>query len=74
MDPLVMSDNAVYITNISAFLPNAPVANNEMEGILGQVGNRTSRARRLVLRANGITSRHYAIDPETLFTITTMPT
>lgn len=66
MDPLVMSDNAVYITNISAFLPNAPVANNEMEGILGQVGNRTSRARRLVLRANGITSRHYAIDPETL--------
>ncbi|CAA0106510.1 3-oxoacyl-[acyl-carrier-protein] synthase 3 [Zhongshania aliphaticivorans] len=61
-----MSDNAVYITDISAFLPNPPVTNDQMERILGQVGNRTSRARRLVLRANGIRSRHYAIDPETL--------
>lgn len=61
-----MSDNAVYITDISAFLPNPPVTNDGMERILGQVGERTSRARRLVLRANGITSRHYAIDPDTL--------
>ncbi|MFA7555566.1 MAG: beta-ketoacyl-ACP synthase III [Spongiibacteraceae bacterium] len=61
-----MSDNAVYITDIAAFLPNPPVGNEQMEHILGQVGNRPSRARRMVLRSNGITSRHYAIDPETL--------
>lgn len=61
-----MSHNAAYITNISAFLPNPPVGNDDMERILGQVGDRPSRARRMILRSNGITSRHYAIDPETL--------
>ncbi|GAB1269934.1 beta-ketoacyl-ACP synthase III [Aurantivibrio infirmus] len=61
-----MADSSVYITNISSFLPNDPVGNDEMERILGQVGNRPSRARRLVLRSNGIKQRHYAIDPKTL--------
>ncbi len=37
-----------------------------MERILGQVGPRPSRARRTVLRSNGIKRRHYAIDPDTL--------
>jgi len=36
-----------------------------MEGILGQTGDRPSRARKLILRSNKITSRHYAIDPST---------
>jgi 3-oxoacyl-[acyl-carrier-protein] synthase-3 len=61
-----MSEQTVYITDISAFLPNAPVGNDDMERILGQVGDRPSRARRAVLRSNGITLRHYAIDPVTL--------
>ncbi|WP_317930863.1 beta-ketoacyl-ACP synthase III [Halioxenophilus sp. WMMB6] len=61
-----MSGDAAYITNISAFLPNPPVANDDMERILGQVGERPSRARRMVLRSNQIRQRHYAIDPETL--------
>lgn len=61
-----MSDNAVYITNIAAFLPNAPVENDGMEKLLGQVGSRPSRARRTILRSNGIKQRHYAIDPQTL--------
>lgn len=56
----------VYITNIASFLPNAPVDNDDMERILGQVGPRPSRARRMVLRSNGIQQRYYAIDPETL--------
>lgn len=54
----------VYIQDIAGFLPNAPVSNEAMEGVLGQVGPRPSRARRVVLRSNGIRSRHYAIDPE----------
>jgi 3-oxoacyl-[acyl-carrier-protein] synthase-3 len=60
-----MSDNAVYITDLAAFLPNAPVSNEQMETVLGQVGERPSRARRTVLRSNGIESRHYGIDPAT---------
>ncbi len=58
-----MSD--VYITNISSALPNAPVDNDDIEAVLGMVGDKPSRARRIVLRSNGIKSRHYAIDPDT---------
>jgi 3-oxoacyl-[acyl-carrier-protein] synthase-3 len=61
-----MADRSVFITGTGSFLPNAPVGNDDMERILGQVGGRPSRARKLVLRSNGIVSRHYAIDPETL--------
>lgn len=60
-----MASSFVYITRIASFLPNDPVSNDEMETLLGQVGPRPSRARRLVLRSNGIQQRHYAIDPAT---------
>src|SRR5213080_2681142 len=36
-----------------------------MEGILGMVGGKPSRARRMILRSNGIETRHYVIDPKT---------
>jgi|SRR3954452_6433019 3-oxoacyl-[acyl-carrier-protein] synthase-3 len=58
--------SAAYITRTSAFLPNAPVENDQMERLLGQVNGKPSRARRVVLRSNGIRLRHYAIDPVTL--------
>jgi len=61
-----MSNGEVFITGTGVFLPNAPVTNDRMERILGQVGERPSRARRTILRSNGIQTRHYAIDPETL--------
>lgn len=54
-----------YITNLSAFLPNDPVPNEEMESVLGMVNGQPSRARRIILRSNGIKTRHYVIDPET---------
>lgn len=57
---------SVYVTQTSSYLPNAPVGNDDMERILGQVGDRPSRARRTILRSNGIKTRHYAIDPDTL--------
>ncbi len=56
----------VYITNTASFLPNAPVPNDQMERILGQLGDKPSRARPTVLRSNGIENRYYAIDPVTL--------
>ncbi len=59
------STNNAYITSISSFLPNEPVSNDEMEGILGLATTKSSRARRIVLRNNGIKQRYYAIDPAT---------
>ena len=57
--------NKVYIVEMGSFLPNAAVENDAMEQVLGMVGDRPSRARRITLRNNGIRSRHYAIDPVT---------
>ena len=54
----------VYLNHIAAFLPNAPVGNDEMEAVLGMAGELPSRVRRMILRSNGIQTRHYAIDPD----------
>ncbi|MCF7529230.1 beta-ketoacyl-ACP synthase III [Neisseria lisongii] len=54
----------VYINNISTFLPNNPVSNDEMETLLGMVGDVPSRVRKMILRSNGIQHRYYAINPE----------
>jgi 3-oxoacyl-[acyl-carrier-protein] synthase-3 len=54
----------VYINQIAAFLPNSAVNNDEMEQVLGQVGDKPSRARPIILKSNGIKSRYYAIDPD----------
>ncbi|MCF6306426.1 MAG: beta-ketoacyl-ACP synthase III [Flavobacteriaceae bacterium] len=56
--------NAVYITRISKFLPNNPIENNQMEEKLGLIDGKTSKARRIVLRNNKITTRYYAIDDD----------
>lgn len=55
----------VFINRISAFMPHDPVDNEQMEARLGMVGGKPSRARKLVLRRNGIEQRHYVIDPRT---------
>jgi len=57
-----MSD--VYITRLSKFLPNKPIDNDQMEDKLGIINGNTSKARRIVLRNNKITTRYYAIDDE----------
>lgn len=54
----------VFITASAAFLPLDPVPNDRIESVLGMIGGRPSRARRIVLRNNGIQTRHYALDPE----------
>ncbi|SDZ76910.1 3-oxoacyl-[acyl-carrier-protein] synthase-3 [Desulfuromusa kysingii] len=55
---------SVYITDLASFLPNNPVSNEQMEGILGLVNQLPSRTRRIILRNNKIKTRYYAIDPE----------
>ena len=56
---------AVFITALASALPNAPVANDDMEGVLGVADRLPSRTRRIILRNNGIRQRYYAIDPAT---------
>jgi 3-oxoacyl-[acyl-carrier-protein] synthase-3 len=60
-----MSHHNAYITRTSVCLPNAPVEDDDTESILGQVGGRPSRARRVIQRRNGIRRRYYVIDPAT---------
>ena len=52
----------VFITKAAKFLPNEPVGNDDMEGFLGMVDGKPSKARRVVLRRNGIRQRYYALD------------
>lgn len=52
-----------FIVDIASFLPNTPISNNQMEELLGMVGRLPSRTRKIILRSNGIKTRHYAIDP-----------
>lgn len=52
----------VYINRIAKVLPNEPVSNDEMEKILGYVDGKPSKARRVILRNNGIKTRYYTID------------
>lgn len=58
-----MSKN-VYINKIAKFLPNPPVSNDEMEDVLGKIADKPSRARRIILKSNGIKQRYYVIDKE----------
>ena len=52
----------VYITKASKFLPNQPIQNDEMEDFLGMINQLPSKARRIVLRNNGIKTRYYALN------------
>jgi 3-oxoacyl-[acyl-carrier-protein] synthase-3 len=51
----------VYITQLSKYLPNDPVSNDEMEQVLGMINDTPSRARSIILRNNGIKTRYYAM-------------
>ncbi|GAA3761967.1 beta-ketoacyl-ACP synthase III [Flavobacterium ginsengiterrae] len=52
----------VYITKAAKYLPNEAVSNEEMEAYLGLINDTASKARRIILRNNKITSRYYAVD------------
>ncbi len=54
----------VYITAAGAYLPGPAVGNDRMEGVLGLIDGKPSRLRQRILRSNGITARHYALDAQ----------
>ena len=57
-----------YITRISKYLPHDPISNDEIEKVLGYVNDQPSKSRAIVLRNNGIKTRHFAIDKQGNFT------
>ncbi|MGO3804933.1 MAG: beta-ketoacyl-ACP synthase III [Sphingobacterium sp.] len=54
----------VYINRVSKFLPNDPISNEDMEFYLGKINDCASKARRIVLRNNGIQTRYYALSKQ----------
>jgi len=52
----------VYITKSSAYLPNDPISNNDIELYLGKINGKNSKSKAIVLRNNGIEQRYYALD------------
>jgi 3-oxoacyl-[acyl-carrier-protein] synthase-3 len=60
-----VSEIEVYITHTAIYLPNQPVDNDNIESVLGMVGGKPSRAKRIILKRNGIEQRYYVLDPKT---------
>ena len=61
----IVTETAVgsaYITSTGAFLPGPPIGVDEVEDVLGMVDGIPSRLKARILRANGIRTRHYALD------------
>ena len=56
-----MSKN-VYINRFSAFFPNEPIENDDMEQYIGLVNAKSALAKRLILEKNGIKKRYYALN------------
>jgi 3-oxoacyl-[acyl-carrier-protein] synthase III len=54
--------NEVYITGTGAFLPGDPVDNEQLSARFGADTARAAALRRRTLAANGIKTRHYAVD------------
>ena len=59
-----MSSIEVYINKTSAYFPNDPVSNDEMELYLGLINGKPSKSKGIVLRNNGIKNRYYALTKE----------
>lgn len=57
-----MSTKQAFITSSGSFLPGPPICNEEIESVLGMVNGKSSRLKQKILRANGIKTRHYALN------------
>ncbi len=57
--------NDVYINNVQKYMPNQPVFNEDIEDYLGFIGGKKSKAKKIVLRSNGIKRRFYVLEKGT---------
>lgn len=54
----------VYLQSAGAFLPGAPVNNEQMDDYIAPLNRLSQRIKRRILAENGIRERYYAIDAE----------
>ena len=54
--------NNAYITGTGSYLPGDPVDNEELKARFDELSPRDARLRDRTLAANGIRTRHYAVD------------
>jgi 3-oxoacyl-[acyl-carrier-protein] synthase-3 len=54
--------NDAYITGTGSYLPGNPVDNEELRAMFSELSPRDARLRDRTLAANGIRTRHYAVD------------
>ncbi|MDH2134235.1 beta-ketoacyl-ACP synthase III [Sphingobium yanoikuyae] len=54
-----------FISGLAVFMPNDPISNDDIESVLGLIGGQVSRSKAIILKKNGIATRHYALDAET---------
>lgn len=55
---------SVFITSSGRYLPGPAIGNDDIEDFLGRIHGKPSRLKRKILTANGIKTRHYAIDKQ----------
>ncbi|WP_431190027.1 beta-ketoacyl-ACP synthase III [Desulfurivibrio dismutans] len=55
----------VFITDLAAFLPGPPISNQELDAYLIGADRISAKTRKIILQNNGITTRHYALEPGT---------
>jgi 3-oxoacyl-[acyl-carrier-protein] synthase-3 len=55
---------SVYINSTGCYLPGPPIDNDNIERVLGLVNGKPSRLKQKILSANGIRTRHYAINEQ----------
>jgi 3-oxoacyl-[acyl-carrier-protein] synthase-3 len=55
---------SAFVTSTGSFLPGPPIDNEQIEDLLGLVEGQRSRLKSRILKANGIRTRHYAIDAQ----------
>lgn len=55
----------VYINKIAKFMPQKAIENDEMEEYLGKIAGKNSRARKIILKSNGIKQRYYVLEKGT---------
>lgn len=54
----------VFINSTGRYLPGKAVNNDEIEAVLGLINGKKSRLKNKILKSNGITLRHYAINKQ----------
>lgn len=57
-----MMYNKVFLVGTGSYLPGEPVSNEQIDTYIKPLNSKSNRLRNMILRENGIETRHYGID------------